>query len=259
MELDWRPFLSMAAIALVFVPLELLIPTRRPPDFAWRRYGTDILHASVGGFLIRLGMLGALAAIFVVTGTLDVGTKLPLWLQVPIILLSADLMLWLAHRMTHAVPWLWRFHRIHHSSTHLDWLAAYRVHPVDQIVDATFMAVPALVLGFSPLALAIYSFAYQWHSVLLHSNTRVWFGPLERVIATPRFHHWHHADQPEAYDRNFGGQLVIWDRLFGTAFDPALDAPGHYPERFGVADPPPENFADHLIAPFTRRPLQWQT
>jgi sterol desaturase/sphingolipid hydroxylase (fatty acid hydroxylase superfamily) len=121
------------------------------------------------------------------------------------------------------------------------------------------MAVPALLLGFSPLALLIYSVVYQWHSILLHSNVRVSFGPLEAVISTPRFHHWHHADEPEAYDRNFGGQLVIWDRLFGTAFDPALNIPGRYPERFGVDQPPREDFFAHILAPFARRRSEWPT
>ena len=258
MDLDWRPLFSVAAIALVFVPLELLIPSRRPPSFSWSRTLTDILHVSVGGLLIRMGSLAVIALIFERTGSLGVGENLPLWLQVLLVLLTADFMLWLAHRMTHAVPWLWQFHRIHHSSKHLDWLAAYRVHPVDQIIDSTFMALPSLLLGFSPIALLVYSVVYQWHSILLHSNVQISLGPLERVIATPRFHHWHHADQPEAYDRNFGGQLVIWDRLFGTAFDASLDVPGRYPERFGVSEPPRENFFHHILTPFFRRPIRWQ-
>ena len=98
----------------------------------------------------------------------------------------------------------------------------------------------------------IYSIVYQWHAILLHSNLRVSLGPLERIIATPQFHHWHHADQPEAYDRNFGGQLVIWDRMFGTAFV----AGSRSPDRFGVSEPPREDFFTHLLAPFTRSTVQ---
>ena len=248
MEQYWRHLLSVAGIALVFVPLELLLPTRSRPDFSWRRYLADILHFGVGGVLIRLGMIVTMALIVAQTGRADYGASLPLWLQVPLILLANDFMLWLAHRITHAVPFLWQFHRIHHSSRHLDWLATYRVHPVDQIIDSTLMALPALLLGFSPAAVLIYWMIYKWHALLLHSNLRVSLGILERVIATPRFHHWHHADQPEAYDRNFGGQLVIWDRLFGTAFD----AGDRTPERFGVSDPPRETFLAHLFAPFVR-------
>lgn len=254
MELDWRPILSVAGIALVFVPLEIMIPARGRPAFSWRRTFTDLLHASLGGLLARLGTLAAIAFVFARTGTLGHAAALPLWLQVPLVLLIADFMLWIAHRLSHAVPLLWQFHRIHHSSRHLDWLAAYRVHPVDQILDATLMALPALLMGFSPFAVLIYAVIYQWHSILLHSNLRVPLGPLERVIATPQFHHWHHADQPEAYDRNFGGQLVIWDRLFGTTFNqPARGAGASAPDLFGVGEPPREDFFVHLVSPFLRR------
>ena len=253
MEIDWQPLLTVLAIAMVFVPLERLRPARRPPGFAWRRYLTDLLHVSLGGFLIRLGYLGAL--FLVVPARSSYAAGLPLWLQVVIVFVISDLMFWLAHRLFHAVPWLWAFHKIHHSSTHLDWLAAYRVHPLDQIVNSTLIALPALLLGFSPVAILIYAVAYRWHSILLHSNVAVSLGPLERLIVMPKFHHWHHADHPAAHDRNFGGQLTVWDWLFGTLYR----AESARPQSYGVADAPREDFVDHLVSPFRARPLRWQT
>jgi sterol desaturase/sphingolipid hydroxylase (fatty acid hydroxylase superfamily) len=154
-------------------------------------------------------------------------------------------MFYVVHRIYHAIPTLWRFHAIHHSSADLDWLATYRVHPVDQIINATAIALPALLFGFSPLAFAIYAAFYQWHSILLHANIRASFGPLAAVITTPRFHRWHHANELEAYDRNFGGQLVIWDRLFGTRYEPARE-----PVAFGLDQPPAETFFAHIVSPF---------
>jgi sterol desaturase/sphingolipid hydroxylase (fatty acid hydroxylase superfamily) len=248
-----QPLLTVLVIGLVFTPLELLLPARRPPAFRWRRYATDLLHLSVGGLLIRLGTTALLALMLAPLGTRDLAAGLPLWLQVALVLVVSDLMFWLAHRLFHAVPRLWAFHKVHHSSAHLDWLAAYRVHPLDQIVNATIIALPALALGFSPAALLIYGLAYQWHAILLHSNVRVSLGPLERLVTTPRFHHWHHADHAEAYDRNFGGQLVIWDKLFGTAYDPPLPRP----ERYGVDDPPREGFLAHIVTPFIARNARW--
>ncbi|MFD2578724.1 sterol desaturase family protein [Novosphingobium colocasiae] len=103
---------------------------------------------------------------------------------------------------------------------------------------------------FSTTAIAIYLAGYTFHSALLHANTRLSFGPLEAVFTPPRIHHWHHADQVEAYDSNFGSQLVIWDRLFGTAYRPDADRPA----RFGVDAPPAEDFAAHLLAPFRAQP-----
>jgi len=253
MAIDWQPLLSLLTIALVFVPAERLLPARRAPGFAWRRYLTDALHATVGGFLIRVGCL-ALLLVFVPAQT-EVAAHWPLWLQVVLVLLVCDLMFWLAHRLFHAVPWLWEFHRIHHSSEHLDWLAAFRVHPVDQIVNSTLIAVPALLLGFSPEAIAIYAAVYRWHSILLHSNLSVSLGPLERLIVMPRFHHWHHAGEAEAHDRNFGGQLTVWDHLFGTLYRASEPRPAIY----GIDAPPREDFAAHLLAPFATRKPTWQT
>ena len=255
MHFDWEPYLTVAAIGLVFAGLEVRIPARRPPAFTWRRYLTDLLHVAVGSLAIRLGATATIAFIVVGAGMLGGGANLPLWLQVPVVFLLSDLMFWIAHRLCHAIPWLWEFHRIHHSSEHLDWLAAYRVHPVDQIFNSTLIALPALLLGFSPFAILIYGVIYQWHANLLHSNVGLDLGPLARIITGPRFHHWHHADQPEAYDRNFGGQLVIWDRLFGTAFESGTSRP----DRYGIDNPPRENFIVHLVAPFVRRPFPWQT
>lgn len=248
--LDWwahlDPLLTVLTIAIVFAPIELLRPARPRPGFSWARYRTDILHVVVGGFVIRIGVGLVVFWLMEFSGPIADATTLPIWAQVPLFLLLSDLCFYAAHRVYHAVPMLWEFHRIHHSSEHLDWLAAYRVHPVDQIINSTIIALPALYLGFSPLAVLIYGLVYRWHSILLHSNLRVSFGALGRIVTTPRFHHWHHANEPEAYDRNFGGQLVIWDKLFATAHEPDQERPG----RYGVDDPPEESFLAHIITPF---------
>jgi len=249
-------FRAVAIIALVFVPLEWLLPDRRPPRFSLRRYRVDVLNALGGGLLIQIGFFAVLAgllALFPVGLFSHSVHGLPLWLQVPGVLVLADLGFWIGHRTVHAVPLLWRFHRIHHSSEHLDWLAAYRVHPVDQIFNSIVIGFPLLLIGFSPEAVAVHALVYRWHAILLHSNVRVNLGPLRWLVCTPQFHHWHHADQEDAYDRNFGGQLVVWDRLFGTA----NFAPGK-PERYGVDNPPAENFAAHLIGPFLPEHRQQQ-
>jgi sterol desaturase/sphingolipid hydroxylase (fatty acid hydroxylase superfamily) len=239
-----EPYLLFALFAVVFGALEWLRPHKSRPRFSIRRYRTDLLHAFVGGFLIRAGTTAVLVLILDRTGRGTLAVELPLVIQVVVIFVLADLAFWLAHRACHAVPFLWRFHKIHHSSAHLDWLASYRVHPVDQILNSTVIALPTLLIGFSPTAVLIHAFIFEWHSTLLHSNLRVSFGALGKVFATTQFHHWHHAEEVEAHDRNFGGQLTIWDRLFGTWIDP----PG-FPVRYGVADAPGEGFLSHMAAP----------
>ena len=126
----------------------------------------------------------------------------PLWLQVVEVIISADIGFYLAHRAFHAVPLLWRFHAVHHSIEELDWLAAFRVHPVDQILTKSASFLPIAVFGFSDGAVLVFALIYKWHSVAIHSNSRIGLGPLKWIFASPQFHHWHHANEPAAIDKN---------------------------------------------------------
>jgi sterol desaturase/sphingolipid hydroxylase (fatty acid hydroxylase superfamily) len=240
-----KPLLTIVVIGFVFTALEVLRPARTPPGFRWQRYFTDGLHLNVGGLFVRIGVTVGLAWALGKATVFDVASGLPLWLQMILVLALCDLMVWLIHRAFHAVPFRWGFHKVHHSSLHLDRLATYRVHPLEQILNSVLVPLPALLLGFSPAVVILYGIVYQWHAILLHSNVAVSLGPLEHVIATNR---WHHADHVEAYDRNFGTQLTVWDKLFGTAHKPSLPRP----ERFGVAQAPRESFVAHLVSPFVR-------
>ena len=172
----------------------------------------------------------------------------PLWLQTIVLMLLADLIFYAMHRLFHTVPALWRFHAIHHSISDLDWLAAYRIHPVDQILTKGASLIPAFALGFSDAALAIFFVVFQWHTLLLHSNVRLGFGPLHWVVASPCFHHWHHANDEQAWNRNFAAQFPLWDVLFGTA-QMRRDA---MPDRYGIEDPIPPTYGRQLVYPFQR-------
>ena len=241
----------LLAVALVFAPLERLWPARPGPR-SWESVRTDLMHAFVGGNLVGWSVTGALAALALLFARLAPATDLsarlraqPAWLQFGEILLISEFAFYWTHRLFHAVPALWRFHEVHHSSERLDWLAGHRVHPFDQIVNGTLIAAPSVLLGFAPGPLLAHVLIYRWHAVLLHSNLRVDFGPLNWLIASPRYHHWHHADEPEAYDRNFGGQLVIFDRLFRT-----LNARRDLPARYGLTAPITSDYFGQLAHPF---------
>ncbi|TIU26733.1 MAG: sterol desaturase family protein, partial [Mesorhizobium sp.] len=142
----------------------------------------------------------------------------PLWLQLIEIIVIADVGLYWAHRAFHAVPFLWRFHAIHHSIEELDWLAGHRIHPVDQILTKSVSLVPVFLLGFSNSAIALFALIFQAHALLLHANVRLNIGPIRWLIASPQFHHWHHANERAAYDKNFAAQLSFIDKLFGTMY-----------------------------------------
>ena len=238
---------------LVFVPLERLFALH-PEQKAFRRdWANDLIFLLFNGLLIKLGLLAIIAvSIFAATQIVPASFQaaiggLPYWVQLPLVIVLSDLGFYWTHRMFHAVPWLWRFHAIHHSIEELDWLAAARVHPVDQILTKGVSLVPVVALGFSEWAIGVYALLYQWQSVLIHSNVRFRFGPLRFLFASPEFHHWHHSDQREARDKNFAGQLSFLDALFGSLHLP----PGRAPTTYGLDRPMPQRYLPQLLYPFT--------
>lgn len=251
--------LTLAAAAVIFMPLERFFPLHRGQSWRRRDLTTDVLHFFLSGFMIRTGafaltvILSAAAISVVPAGLREAIRAQPGWLQFAELLILADLGFYAAHRIVHAVPLLWRFHAVHHSSEQLDWLATYRVHPVDQIFNSMLIALPSLILGFEPGPLIAYALLYRWHAIWLHSNVRVPIGPLGWLIATPHYHHWHHADEQQAYDRNFGGQLTVWDRLFGTYFEEA-----RLPHRYGLGGEVPDGYVAQLVSPFRLRLHAWR-
>lgn len=248
--MDWRQIL---VLLLIFVPLERLLPLRPNQGLFRRDWTTDSVYLIVNGFLIRFLFVGVLLLalpLFEHSGLSGVQAftgELPLWLQIPLAILIADLGFYVHHRLFHAIPALWKFHAVHHSIEQLDWLAAHRVHPVDQIASNSLSLLPIFALGFSAEAMTFHAIAFFLQAHLVHANTRMRFGPLEWLFASPRFHHWHHADHQAAHDRNFGGQTLVWDRIFGTVYMPST-----FPERYGAGDNAPTGYLQQLAWPFLR-------
>jgi sterol desaturase/sphingolipid hydroxylase (fatty acid hydroxylase superfamily) len=175
-------------------------------------------------------------------------TALPLWVQVPLILLLADLLAYWTHRIFHG-RLLWRFHAIHHSSTAVDWLSSVRLHPVNDAVARVVQVIPLYWMGFNAAALAAFVPFLTFYALLLHANVTWSYGPLRYVIASPVFHRWHHTTEEEGLDKNFAGLFPFIDLAFGTFYMP----PGRQPSRFGILhdDVPPRLIAQ-LLYPFRR-------
>lgn len=248
---DLIDFKAVLVIALIFIPLEQLLPLHGEQSATRRHWLNDVFYLLFNGIVIKAGMLLVVGVAMLIVQrfvpealTATVQSQ-PLWLQAIEALLIADIGFYLAHRAFHAVPFLWRFHAIHHSIEEMDWLAAHRVHPVDQILTKSASFLPLFALGFSGEAVLIYVLIYQWQSVFIHSNTRIRFGPLKWLIASPQFHHWHHANERQAFDKNFAAQLPLLDLIGGTLF-----MPQRMPERYGVDEPVPQLYHQQLIYPF---------
>lgn len=173
----------------------------------------------------------------------------PLWLQGFSVLFLGDFIAYWMHRAFHGRR-LWPFHAVHHSSVDLDWLSSVRLHPVNDLVMKVASAVPLLLLGFKLTAVAAALPVLTLLAFLNHSNVDWDFGPLRKVIVSPRFHRWHHTDEDHARDKNFAGLFPLWDILFGTYYMPK----DRLPHSFGTSTEVPDGFAGQIAFPFRRKP-----
>ncbi len=253
--LDWF-VLGVLATAALFVPLERAFALRREQGPFRRGWLTDTQYFFMSHALVQLMSVLVLAPAVAIGDVLAVPTlqravqALPLLVQFALCVLLADLAQYWVHRAFHAVPWLWRFHEVHHSAEQMDWIAGSRLHLIDVVLTRGLVLLPLVVAGFDERAVYAYLALVSFHAVFIHAN----FAPrarwLERWIAMPRFHHWHHALDENAIDRNFAVHLPMLDRWFGTHYLPG-DA---WPQGYGVPGvSAPDGYFSQLVWPLRRR------
>ena len=158
--------------------------------------------------------------------------RLPLWLQAIIFLVGSDFMMYWIHRAFHRPP-LWRYHAVHHSSEHLDWISAARFHPINIFLGSVATDVVLLLAGISPNVLVFLGPFTIAHSAFVHANLNWTLGPFKYVIAGPVFHRWHHTEAERGGEKNFASTFPVLDLMFGTFYMPKNELP----DRYGIADP----------------------
>jgi lathosterol oxidase len=255
--LDWF-LLNVIAYSGVFVPLERVFARREDQPVFRPGWRTDLTYFFVSALLVQVTTLLTLRPAMVffdwarqpaVTAWVQ---SRPFAAQFAGILVLTDLMQYGIHRLFHAVPALWRFHAVHHSAEQMDWLAGSRLHLVDVAVTRGLTYVPIYVFGFSEAPLFAYIAFVSVQATFIHANVRFEFGPLRFLLATPQFHHWHHAAEREAVDKNFAVHLPVIDRLFGTYYQPA----GRWPAAYGIAggERMPDGYWRQLVYPLRQKP-----
>ncbi len=250
--LDWF-LLNLIVYSVIFIPLERLF-ARLPEQGVFRpSWRTDLTYFFVSALLVQLTTILTLKPAMVLFDWAAVPTvqqwirSVPGVIQFALLMVVADFTQYWVHRAFHAVPVLWRFHAIHHSADHMDWLAGSRLHLVDVAVTRGLTYVPIYLLGFADGPLFAYLVVVSAQATFIHANVRFTFGPLRYIVATPQFHHWHHAAEAEAVDKNFAVHLPILDVVFGTAY-----LPDRWPGAYGIAggQPPPAGYFRQLWWPF---------
>jgi sterol desaturase/sphingolipid hydroxylase (fatty acid hydroxylase superfamily) len=168
------------------------------------------------------------------------------------LLLLMDLATYWTHRLFHTLPFLWRFHALHHSAHQVTWSTTGRVHPINEMANYLATVVPFALVGFPvsvvlPVAPFVIAFA-----ICAHADWNTAYGPFSGLLVSPRFHRWHHTHSHEGGNKNFANVFAFWDRLFGTYYLPA----DRLPQQFGLdVDDVPQSYLGHLIYPF-RKPSE---
>lgn len=258
--LDWF-ILDLLGSTLVFIVIEKMFPLYRNQAVFRREWQTDLKHFAVNHLLVGL-------ILFAVNFTIHHGFG---WLvshdfqlavqrigfvpQLLLCILVADLAQYWTHRAYHEVPFLWKFHAVHHSAKTMDWLAGSRQHVLEIVFTRVCVLAPLFVLGFSEAVINAYILVVGFQAVLNHANVHLPWGPLKYLIVTPDFHDWHHSSDDEAIDRNYAAHYAFLDHLFGTA----VKVPAHkpLPAAYGVVgDYMPDGWRAQQGFPFRAKPVE---
>jgi sterol desaturase/sphingolipid hydroxylase (fatty acid hydroxylase superfamily) len=245
--------IGFAALFLIFVPLEKLFALR--PQKVFRRHlVTDLTHFLVNNLLVTAGtialiVVGAIPLFWI--RKFNIQALLPGGVAIVLAFVLVFVGNYWGHRLTHKIPFLWRFHAVHHSIQDMDWVASARLHPLDSAFTQAFTVLPLFLLGYGGGAFAGVTVFFTLLALFQHANVRLRFPFVRWVINTPEWHHWHHAIDDEATDKNFG--LPVVDKIFGTAYLPK----DKRPTAFGIHDPVPQDgWLRHLAYPFSKAARQ---
>jgi sterol desaturase/sphingolipid hydroxylase (fatty acid hydroxylase superfamily) len=237
------PFWLLVVSAAVFV-LERVRPWRKSQRVLRPQIGQDlfwlVFNGHFAGVFLALFVERALswaAPGFERIEAVRMIASWPLWLQFVLFFVLKDALEWSVHNLLHRVPWLWEFHKVHHSIEQLDWIGSFRFHWMEILVYRGLTYIPLAVLGVDGRVLLAIAVVATLLGHLNHSNLYLSWGPLRYVFNSPRMHVWHHdrewpPERPKGV--NFGISLSLWDWLFGTAWWPsAAERPNQQPTRLG--------------------------
>ena len=245
--------LDLLGSTIVFVFLEKMTPLRKDQAVFRPEWQNDLTHFTVNHLIVGFILLATNRVVHAVFGWAVSTTvqglieSLPFIVQLLLVVLVADMVQYWTHRAYHEVPFLWRFHSVHHSAKSMDWLAGSRQHILELIATRILVLAPIFVLGFSQQAIDVYVILVGFQAVFNHCNVSVRLGPLRYVLVTPNFHHWHHSRDTEAVDKNYAAHFAFLDYLFGTA----VTADRKWPDRYGViGDYVPLGFGKQQLFPF---------
>ncbi|MBU2098282.1 MAG: sterol desaturase family protein [Gammaproteobacteria bacterium] len=219
--------LSVFLVVLIAMMTWEWLTERRPQTLKRSaRWPANLLLLAIDTAAVRL--LFPLAAVGAAIYASDHGlglfnvVTLPAWLAVILVILALDLAIYFQHRLFHAVPVLWRLHRVHHADQEFDVTTALRFHPLEILLSMLIKIALVVALGAPPVAVMIFEILLNATAMFNHGNVRLPAKAdryLRMLLVTPDMHRVHHSVIRQETDSNFGFNLACWDRLFGSYRD----------------------------------------
>jgi sterol desaturase/sphingolipid hydroxylase (fatty acid hydroxylase superfamily) len=225
-----------------------------------KAFGTDLAYYFLNALSSKLLLIVPLAVLSAFAHHMFAGRlygtvgSWPMGLRLAAAAVVSDVGAYWGHRWSHEIPWLWRFHAVHHSAEELDWLVNSRAHPLDIVFTRLCGYVPMYVLGLAQpmagsqmdLVPVLVAFVGTLWGFFVHANLRWRFGFFEWLVSTPAFHHWHHV-KTTPINKNYAALLPWVDGMFGTLYMPRHEWPSDYGTETQVA----EGLQGQLLQPFS--------
>ncbi len=246
--------------------IEIIIPWRKNQKIFRKGFWLDSFYIVFNFFLFSLIGYNAISNIgvelfndflgmFGITNIVAINVQtFPLWAQLLIMFIIADFIQWNVHRQLHLRPWLWEFHKVHHSVKEMGFAAHFRFHFMETIIYKTVQYVPLAMIGFGIQEFFIVHMFGVFVGHLNHANVGWGYGVFGYIFNNPKMHIWHHAKElpkEHPYGMNFGLSLSIWDYLFKTAYIPEdgkeIELGFHGDDDF------PEDFGKQVVYPFKKK------
>jgi sterol desaturase/sphingolipid hydroxylase (fatty acid hydroxylase superfamily) len=258
-QANWLPFLLFWPILIAVAAAELWRPLYVGRSEAKSRIPVNVAFGLINaGFAALLPISTVLAAAWAQRNGVGLLHRVdaPPAAAIGATVAVRSLATYLVHRASHALPWLWRIHRVHHADTALDLSTGLRNHPLELAIVAPALAAVTVAAGLDPLTLAVYETVALPFNLWTHANLRV---PqrvdhrLRLLFVTPAMHHVHHSARRAETDSNYGDVFSLWDRFFGTYR--MLDEQGLQTARFGLGDahdPQAASLGAQMLSPLRR-------
>ncbi|MGB2087957.1 MAG: sterol desaturase family protein [Psychroflexus salarius] len=259
-------FYWLLALSVLVLLFEIVLPWRKGQKVLRKGFWLDVFYIFFNFFLFSLIGYNALSNIGVnlfndVLAWIGISNivaielqSMPVWSQLLIMFVVADFIQWFVHVQLHKQPWLWKFHKVHHSVQEMGFAAHFRFHFMETIIYKSVQYIPLAMIGFGIEQFFVVHMFSVFIGHLNHANLPWNYGWLGYIFNNPKMHIWHHSKalpDSHSYGMNFGISLSIWDYIFKTAYIPKEGK--NIKLGFEKVEDYPQDFFGQLIQPFKEK------